>query len=518
MLALASLYVGVPFVAVSPAYSLVSRDFAKLRHVVDLMTPGLVFASSGVRYGGALAAAIPPGTEVVVSEDPPFGRDATDYERLASTPPGPGVDAAYAAITGDTLTKFLLTSGSTGMPKAVIHTQRMVTSNLQMIVDCLPFLAHEPPVLVDWLPWNHTFGGNHNYGLTLYNGGTLYIDEGKPTPELFAESIRNLREIAPTVYFNVPRGFQELSRALAEDRELARRFFSRVKMLFYAAAGLPQPIWDALHQVAEATCGERIVMITGLGMTETAPFAICANWEAGRSGGIGVPAPGLEVRLAPVGDKLEARYRGPSVTPGFWRNDALTGAAFDDAGFYKSGDAVRFVDPGDPQKGLLFDGRIAEDFKLDSGTWVSVGPLRARMIAACAPYVQDVVVTGHDRSELGALIVPHVASCRELCPELSVHASQAQIVAHPAVRARLQSVIEAFGETSTGSASHIARALLLSEPLSIDLGEVTDKGSVHQRAVLEARAVLVEALYAAESSANPEVIHANASRSSDHGT
>ena len=292
MLALAALYVGVPFVAVSPAYSLVSRDFGKLRYVAELMTPGLVFASSRARYGRALAEAFPQSTEIVVSEDPASGSGVTRYEHLTAPRPGPRVDAAYDAITGDTVTKFLLTSGSTGVPKAVVHTQRMLTSNLQMIVDCLPFLAEEPPVLVDWLPWNHTFGGNHNYGLALYNGGTLYIDEGKPTPELFGESIRNLREIAPTVYFNVPRGFQELARALAADRHLAERFFSRVKMLFYAAAGLPQSIWDALHAVAEATCGERIVMITGLGMTETAPFAICANWEAGRSGGDRPPRAG----------------------------------------------------------------------------------------------------------------------------------------------------------------------------------------------------------------------------------
>jgi feruloyl-CoA synthase len=406
------------------------------------------------------------------------------------------VDAANAAIGPETVTKFLLTSGSVGVPKAVIHTQRMLTANLQMIVDCLPFLAEEPPVLVDWLPWNHTFGGNHNFGLTLYNGGTLYIDDGKPIPQLIGETLRNLREIAPTVYFNVPRGFEEIAHALAADRALAKTFFSRVKMLFYAAASLSQPIWDALHRVAEATLGERIVMITGLGMTETSPFAICANWQAGRSGGIGHPAPGTELRLAPVGDKLEARYQGPNVTPGFWRQAALTRQSFDEDGFYRSGDAVRFLDPADPQQGLAFDGRIAEDFKIDSGTWVSVGPLRAQIIAAGAPYVQDVVIAGHDRREVTALVIPHLDSCRKLCADLPAAAPLAQIAAHPAVHAVVQRVLDSLARASTGAATRVARAIVLDEPPSIDRGEITDKGSINQRAALAHRAGLVEALYA----------------------
>jgi feruloyl-CoA synthase len=496
MLALAALHVGVPFVAVSPAYSLISRDYGRLRHAIDLMTPGLVFASDGARYGRAIGAALSPETELVVTHSPPSGRRTELFEQFASAQDTQGVDEAHAAIRPDSISKFLLTSGSTGMPKAVIHTQRMLTSNLQMIVDCLPFLAAEPPVLVDWLPWNHTFGGNHNYGLALYNGGTLYIDDGKPTAQLIGETLRNLREIAPTAYFNVPRGFEEIALALHADEALARNFFSRVKMLFYAAASLAQPIWDSLHQAAERSCGERILMITGLGMTETAPFAVCANWEAGRSGGIGHPAPGVEMRLAPVEGKLEARYRGPSVTPGFWRREDLTRAAFDADGFYCSGDAVRFIDPADPQRGLMFDGRIAEDFKLDSGSWVSVGPLRGKLIADGAPYIQDVVLTGHDRREVGALILPHVDSCRKLCPDLPPEATQAQLVAHPALRAFVQGLIDTLSLESTGSSTRIARAIVLAEPPSIDLGEVTDKGSINQRAVLQARAVLVEQLYA----------------------
>jgi feruloyl-CoA synthase len=460
MLALAALHVGVPFVPVSPAYSLVSQDYGKLRHAVRLMTPGLVFAADR-RYDKAIAAAVQGDTEVA------YGIDTL------MRPGSEAVDAAHAAIRPDSVSKFLLTSGSTGLPKAVIHTQRMLTSNQQMIVDCMPFLAAEPPVLLDWLPWNHTFGGSHNYGIALYNGGTLYIDDGRPAPKLVDETLRNLREIAPTVYFNVPRGFEEIARALEADAALARMFFSRVQMLFYAAASLSQPIWDALHRLAEKTAGERILMITGLGMTETAPFAICANWEAGRSGGIGHPAPGTEVRLAPVEGKLEVRYKGPNVTPGYWRQEDLTRASFDEEGYFRSGDAARFIDADDPQKGLAFDGRIAEDFKLDSGTWVSVGPLRAQVIAAGDPWVQDAVIAGHDRREVCALVVPRPGT----------HAPD------------LQRLLDTLAARSTGGSTRIARAMLLTGPLSIDVGEVTDKGSINQRAVLQCRADLVEMLY-----------------------
>ncbi len=496
MLALAALHIGVPFAPVSPAYSLISQDFGKLRYILELMTPGLVFVADGKRYERALRAALPASIELVVTEAPPAERATTSFDSLAATQATARVDAAHAAVGPDTLAKFLFTSGSTGTPKAVIHTQRMLCSNLQQIVECLPFIAEEPPVLVDWLPWNHTFGGSHNFGLTLYNGGTLYIDEGKPVPQLIGKTIDNLREIAPTVYFNVPRGFEEIAAALDADRALAKHFFSRVKMLFYAAAGLSQPIWDRLHRVAEKACGERILMITGLGMTETAPFALCANWEAGRSGLVGIPAPGLELKLAPVEDKLEARYRGPNVTPGFWRQAELTQAAFDDEGFYRSGDAVRFADPADPDQGLMFDGRITEDFKLDSGTWVSVGPLRARIMAAGAPHVQDVVICGLDRREVGILVFPHVDSCRGLSATLPPNAGQAEIAADPAVRAWFQTLLDSLRDGAEGSASRVARGMLLAEPPSIDLGEMTDKGSINQRAVLAQRAALVEELYA----------------------
>lgn len=496
MLALAAQHVGIPYAPISPAYSLISQDHERLRFIVGLLTPGLVFASSGQRYEKAIHAAIPSGTELVVTQAPPAGRACSTFGELVSAADTGRVDAAHAAVGPDTIAKFLFTSGSTQQPKAVINTHRMLCSNQQMLVQCMPFMAEEPPVLVDWLPWNHTFGGNHNFGLALYNGGTLYIDDGKPIPQMIGETLRNLREIAPTLYFNVPRGFEEIAAALRADAGLRKNFFSRVQVLFYAAAGLSQPVWDSLHQLAEETCGERILMITGLGMTETAPFAICAHWEAGRSGVIGVPAPGMELKLVPSGDKMEVRYRGPNVTPGFWRQNDIWRASVDQDGFYCSGDAVRFIDSGDPGQGLMFDGRIAEDFKLATGTWVSVGPLRARVIAACAPYVQDVVVTGLDRDEVGILIFPHVDSCRKLCAAPRADATQADIARDPAVRAYFAQMIGELDAHSTGSASRITRAMLLEHPPSIDIGEVTDKGSINQRAVLKARSGLVEVLYA----------------------
>jgi feruloyl-CoA synthase len=506
LLSLAALYAGVPYAAISPAYSLQSRDYVKLRDAIQLLTPGLVFAADGTRYGAAIAASVPVDVPVWFARHPSRANGVLLDKALSDSAPLREVERARAAITPDTISKFLLTSGSTGVPKAVVHTQRMLTSNQQMLLECLPFLGDTPPMLVDWLPWHHTFGGNHNFGLTLWNGGTLFIDDGKPTRPLFGRTLKNLRELAPTVYFNVPRGFEELVNALERDDELARHFFSRVQMLFYAGASLSQPVWDRLSALAARSCGERIVMITGLGMTETSPFALCASWEAGMSGGIGVPAPGVSAKLAPVGDKLEVRYRGPSVTPGYWRQPELTRAAFDEDGYFKSGDAVRFADPSDPQRGLLFDGRVAEDFKLDTGTWVSVGPLRARVIAAGAPHVQDAVITGHDRSELGALIMLDEVHARALCSELPANAALAELAVQPKLRAALQSALDRLFTEATGSASRITRFLVVTSAPSLDKGEITDKGSLNQRAMLAGYAAQVERLHAPEAAQDLEII------------
>ena len=504
LLALGCMVAGVPFVPVSPPYCLVSQDFDKLRHVLKTTTPALVFAADGTRYAEAIQAAVAMDTEVVLGTGRLEGRGTTAFTDLLATPATPAVDAAMQATGPDTIVKFLFTSGSTKLPKAVINTQRMVCANQQQMAQSMPVLTHEPPVLVDWLPWNHTFGGNHNVGITLYNGGTLYIDEGKPTPALIGETLRNLREIAPTMYFNVPKGFEEIANALELDPVLRETFFSRVKMFFFAGAGLSQPVWDKLDRLGEAHAGERVRMLTGLGMTETAPFAVCANAHEVKSAHIGLPAPGVELKIVPDGDprqgaKFELRYRGPNVTPGYWRAPEQTAESFDAEGFYCSGDAVKPMDAAQPEKGFMFDGRLAEDFKLATGTFVSVGPLRAKIVAAGDPGVQDVVIAGINRNEIGILIFPRLDACRALsgvdagaAPSLPAE----QVLAAPPVREFFQKLVDHLHASGTGSATRVARAVVMAEPPSIDRGEVTDKGSINQRAVLTHRASVVEMLYA----------------------
>ena len=480
LLALGCMVAGVPFVPVSPPYSLISQDFDKLRHVLKTTTPGLVFAADGARYAKAINAAVSSDIEVVLGMGQLEGRSTTAFAGLLATQATPAVDAAMQATGPDTIVKFLFTSGSTKLPKAVINTQRMVCANQQQMAQSMPVLASEPPVLVDWLPWNHTFGGNHNFGLVLFHGGSLYIDDGKPTPALMAETLRNLREIAPTVYFNVPTGFEAIANAMKTDDELRRNLLSRVKMFFYAGATLAQPIWDSLYESQEKEIGERIVMATGLGMTESAPFAIFVTSPNVKAGDLGVPTPGMTLKLVPSEGKTEVRYKGPNITPGYWRAPQETADAFDDEGFFCTGDAVKWIDDNNIHVGLSFDGRIAEDFKLATGTFVSVGPLRAKIIAAGAPYVQDVVLTGINLKEVGALVIP-TAAARALQTE--------------AIAEHFQKVVDDLAKTATGRANRIARLHVMHEPPSIDKGEVTDKGSVNQRAVLTHRAALVEALH-----------------------
>ena len=492
LLALGCMVAGVPFVPTSPPYSLISQDYDKLKHVLRTVTPGMVFASD-TRYAKAIAATVSSDMEIVMNEGGIEGQQVTSFEALCQTPATSQVDAAIAATDPDTIVKFLFTSGSTKMPKAVINTQRLWCANQQQMMQSMPVLAEAPLVLVDWLPWNHTFGGNHNFGMVVFHGGTLYIDDGKPTPTLMHETLRNLREIAPTVYFNVPTGFEAIALAMQTDDLLRKTLLSRVQMFFYAGAALAQPIWDSLYESQEREIGERIVMGTGLGMTESGPFGIFVTNPNVSAGDLGVPTPGLELKLVDMGGKTEVRYRGPNITPGYWRNAEETKGAFDDEGFFCTGDAVKWIDETDVHLGLKFDGRIAEDFKLATGTFVSVGPLRGKIIAAGAPYVQDVVLTGINLKEVGALVFPTPA-VRALSG-LAADAPLADVLSSAPVLAHFQNLINELTKTATGSANRIARMCLLSEPPTIDKGEITDKGSINQRSVLTHRADTVAALH-----------------------
>ncbi|HJS61755.1 MAG TPA: feruloyl-CoA synthase [Pseudolabrys sp.] len=494
LLGLAATYAGIPYAPISPAYSLMSSDFGKLRMIIELLTPGLVFVNDGGPFARALYAAVSDEIELVVARNPLGDRKATLFSDLLGAPDDASINAAHDAVTPDTIVKFLFTSGSTGSPKAVINTHRMLCSNQAMLASGFAFVTDEPPVVVDWLPWSHTFGSNHNFNMVLTYGGSLYIDEGNPTPPGVPKTVRNLREIAPTIYFNVPKGYEALVAHFRADETLRRNFFSRLKVLFYAGAGLNQTTWDELTQLAVETTGERIIFLSSLGSTETSPLALACSWDFDRPGNIGVPTPGVELKLVPNEGKLEARLRGPHITPGYWRQHALTRDAFDEAGFYKIGDALKFVDPNDPSKGLLFDGRIAEDFKLSTGTWVSVGPLRARFIDHFAPYVRDVVFAGADRDFIAALVFPDIEACRKLAG-LGSDTPASDIVGAPGMRQKFAELLKKLATLSQGSSTRIARAILMADLPSMDKSEMTDKGSINQRAVLRNRASLVDEIY-----------------------
>ncbi len=496
LLGLAAMHVGVPYAPISVPYSLLSADFGKLKAIMQLLSPGLVFATNGTAFARAIAAAVPAAAEVVVTAQPPSGRNATLFSELLQAAPSPAVAAAHAEVGPGTIAKILFTSGSTGQPKGVINTQLMLCANQAMIRAGLAFLADEPPVIVDWLPWNHTFGSNHNFGLVLDNGGSLYIDEGKPLPGGVDATVRKLRASAPTIYFNVPKGFEMLLPYLSAEPALREIFFSRLKIMFYAGAALAQHVLDAYEELAIKTTGERILFMSSLGSTETAPAALACSWDAERAGNIGLPLPGVELKLVPREGKLEARLKGANITPGYWRAPQLTAAAFDDEGFYKIGDALKFADPDDPAKGLLFDGRLAEDFKLATGTWVSVGPLRAAFIAHFAPLARDVVFAGPDRDEVTALVFPDFDACRKAVSGASADVPVRVLLAEPGVMAEFARHLDSFFAAASGTSSRITRVILLHEPPSLDLGEMTDKGSINQRAVLANRAQLVEELYA----------------------
>jgi feruloyl-CoA synthase len=503
LLMLAAMRVGVPFAPVSPAYSLISSDYGKVKAIIARLTPGMVFASDASTFAKAIAAACPPGVEIVTAAGAAGDRPSTQFDALAATAETPAVAAAMKAVGPDTVAKILFTSGSTGEPKGVINTHRMLSANQAMLAHWLAFATDEPPVLVDWLPWHHTFGGNHNFGFVLNNGGSLYIDHGKPLPSGIAETARNLREIAPTLYFNVPKGYEELTLRLKDDDALRRNFFSRLKLTFYAGAGLPPHVAAEMDRLAVETTGKRILMVSSLGSTETAPAALACTKETARPGVVGVPLPGLSLKLVPNAGKLEARLRGPTMTPGYWREPEHNAKAFDDEGYYCLGDALRFATPGDPNGGFIFDGRVSEDFKLGTGTWVSVGPLRARLVAAFAPLARDVVIAGHDRDDVTALVFPDMEACRALAGATPAD-GDADVIANARVRGAFADKLAILLRESTGSSNRVARIILLAAPPSIDGNEITDKGSINQRAVLGRRAAAVDALYARDG--QPDII------------
>lgn len=502
VMALAAQHVGIPSTALSPAYSLSDGDRSKLALVRDQITPGMVFTEDAAPFLPAIAQVFAPDVILATSRPVPAARPMADFAAMAATPPSAEMEAAHRATGPDTVAKFLLTSGTTGDPKAVIQTQGMLCSNQAMVLAAYPFMAEEPPVLVDWAPWNHTASGNKVFNMSLFNGGSYYIDDGRPTVAQIGRTIRNLQDIAPTWYFNVPLGFQFLLDEMERNDRLARQFFSRLRMLMYAGAGMSRSVWDRLNAMADRWVPGGLPIVSGLGATETGPFALYYTDRKDAPGSIGIPARGVTLKLVPQGDKLEARLKSPSITPGYWRNPELSAAAFDEEGFYRLGDALRFAVPGDVTQGFVFDGRLAENFKLASGTWVAVGALRAALVNALDGLAQDAVIAGEDRDDLRALLVPNWARLREIAalPE----AQPEGVLASPAVRHALQDRLSAHAAQATGSASRVVAALFLAEPLGFDRGEITEKGSVNQRAVLRHRTGLVGALY----SGDPAVVHA----------
>jgi len=495
LIMLAALYVGIPIAPIAPAYALQSSDYAKLGHAFRLLTPGMVVVDDGGLYRKPIEHALQIDSPLIALRNPTASANMRELASLK----GDGshreeVRKAAARVGRETIAKFLFTSGSTGMPKAVINTHGMICANSQMKRQVAPCLVEEPPVMVDWAPWNHTAGSNSNFSIILHNGGTLYIDPGRPTPALFGASLELLRRISPTIYFNVPRGYELLIPHLEADRAFRQRFFQRLKFLWYAAASMQPATWFDLERLAVETVGHRILTVSGLGMTETAPIALFGNAKATGPGVVGIPVAGVELKLIPDDNSFEVRYRGPNVTPGYWRDPAATAAAFDEEGFLRSGDLLSFIDPERPQAGLRFDGRMNEVFKLDSGTKVSAGKLRLDALDVLRPLATEVVVAGADRKDVRILIFPDWQICAAAAG-LEGAVEPAQIASNPAVRAMFYERVAKLYAAGTGSSNRIVAALLVEAPPSSAAGELTEKGTVNSRALQRNRPELLDALF-----------------------